>query len=70
MATKHSCPNCGADVLSVRWNAGYQYCKSRECFESLGRKKHVTMFEKVPDPEEVDIDPQELDDVAGQYQQD
>lgn len=70
MATKHTCPNCGDDVPSVRWRAGYEYCKSKECFESLGRKKHVTMFEKVPNPEEVDIDPQELDDVVEHYQAD
>lgn len=64
---KYECPNCGDPVLAVRWNAGYEYCKAKACFEALGRKKGVTMFDKPPDPETVDIDPYDLEDVAALY---
>lgn len=64
--TQNICPNCGADVLKVRWDAGYQYCRKKECFDRLGRKAGVTMFETVPSPGEIDINPRELDEVDGQ----
>jgi len=48
--------------LAARWDAGYHYCRSRECFEALGKK--VPLYEKPPQPGESDIDPFELDDVA------
>lgn len=67
MATKHKCPNCGDDVLAVRWNAGYRYCKKSECFAALGRKPGVPLHETPPDPETVDLDPYDLDDVASLY---
>ena len=66
--TKHSCPNCGASVLKVRWDAGYKYCKAPACFELLGRKAGVTMFDRPPQPGEIDLKPLELDDVDRQYQ--
>ena len=62
------CPNCENNVPKIRWDAGYRYCKSSACFELLGRKKGVTMFETIPKPGEIDIDPLELDDVDRQYQ--
>lgn len=63
--TKHSCPNCGADVVAARWNAGYEYCKASQCFEALGRRKDVPLYDKPPAPGEIDLDPSELDEVAG-----
>lgn len=65
--TKHSCPNCGADVLKVRWDAGYRYCKARECFEALGRRDHVPTHEPPPDPDSVDVTLYDFDDVADLY---
>jgi hypothetical protein len=64
---KHHCPNCGDGVPAERWNLGYKYCKKDECFEQLGRKKGVTMFDRPPDPDTVDISPYDLDDVADLY---
>ena len=67
-AYKNHCPNCGDGVDSERWNAGYEYCKKKECFDMLGRKKGVTMFDHPPKPGEVDLHPLELDEIEGQYQ--
>lgn len=63
--TKNQCPNCGDDVPVARWNAGYKYCKSKTCFEALGRRTAV--FEAPPDPDTVDINPYDLEDVAAMY---
>ena len=69
MKTKFSCPNCGAPVLKVRWDAGYHYCKSARCFEALGRRDHIPLHETPPNPDEIDLDPYELDEIASQYQE-
>ena len=66
--TEHSCPNCGSPVWKVRWDSGYKYCKSKECFEQLGRKKGITMFDRPPAPGEIDLDPLELEGVDDFYQ--
>lgn len=65
---KYHCPNCGDGVVAERWKLGYQYCKRQECFEMLGRKAGVTMFDKPPRPGEIDLDPMELEGVDEFYQ--
>lgn len=65
---KYSCPNCGEPVLAARWDAGYEYCKEKACFEQLGRRSGVSMFDHPPKPGEVDLDPMELEEVADLYQ--
>lgn len=65
-----NCPNCATPVLQERWDAGYRYCKSSRCFEALGRRRHVPLFEKLPNPEDVDLSPFELDDIQSQYDSD
>lgn len=65
---KYSCPSCGDPILAVRWSAGYHYCKSKACFEKLGRKAGVTMFDHPPKPGEIDLDPMELSEIDESYQ--
>lgn len=60
---QNSCPNCGDSVLKARWDAGYKYCKKQECFERLGRKKGITMFDRPPDHDDVDVSTYDLDDI-------
>ena len=59
---KYHCPNCGSPVLAERWRLGYEYCMDQRCFRALGKK--VPIHEKLPSPDEVDIKPYELDDIA------
>lgn len=49
-------------MLAERWRLGYEYCKDPKCFRALGKK--VPIHEKLPSPDEVDIKPYELDDIA------
>jgi hypothetical protein len=67
MKAKYECPNCNDPVLAARWNAGYQYCMKKECFAALGRKSGVPLHETPPDPENIDITPYDLDEVAALY---
>lgn len=63
--TKHNCPNCSAPVLKIRWDAGYHYCMSRECFLALG--KNVPLFEAIPKTSESDLNPGEVDTINESY---
>lgn len=54
---KYTCPNCGSPVLKARWQAGYEYCKDRRCFEALGRRVLTYEVPKADDEHTVyDID--------------
>lgn len=55
----YECPQCKSEVLAERWEAGYQYCKAKRCFEVLGRKAHVKVYQTAP--EELDITVYDID---------